>query len=148
MKTLTKLYEAEKTKVYSKFVDKFGNEYNYPDYASFAKFWFNLPTAYAKASFPDFKELQKAAASSKEARTPMNESLKDSHISATVGDLQVFNNQYMPNGKVSTYYYIVNKDGEIWHRDGKFRKKILNDMKHYKFETVGQAEAKAKELQK
>jgi hypothetical protein len=59
-------------KVYNKFSDKYGNEYTFADYQSFAKFWFGLKRNVATGYFPDnFKALQKAAANSKEARKPI-----------------------------------------------------------------------------
>lgn len=58
------------------------------------------------------------------------------------GKYRIENNLYKPYGEslFTKYYYIVNDLGEIWHRDGKFRKKTLNDMKHYKFSTEGEAQ--------
>lgn len=56
-------------KIYNNFTDKFGNIYQFDNYEDFAKFWFNLPTSYARASFSNFKELQKASAISNEAKT-------------------------------------------------------------------------------
>lgn len=58
-----------KAKVYNNFEDKFGNKHSFDTYEEFSKFWFGLPYQYAKASFPDFARLQRAAANSKEART-------------------------------------------------------------------------------
>lgn len=67
-KELKSLNEA---KVYNEFSDKHGKIYKFDTYLEFAKFWFNLPYNYKKSSFPDnFKQLQNAAANSKEARTP------------------------------------------------------------------------------
>lgn len=60
-------------KVYNQFKDKFDNEYKFDNYMDFAKFWFNLSIKVAKSYFPaNFKELQNAAANSKEARTKVN----------------------------------------------------------------------------
>ena len=56
-------------KIYNNFTDKFGNVYQYDNYADFAKFWFNLSRKYAISIFDNFKDLQKCATSSKEART-------------------------------------------------------------------------------
>ena len=56
-------------KVYSKFTDKFSNEYSFSNYADFARFWFDMHTKTAKYLFPEFAKLQKAAYNSKEART-------------------------------------------------------------------------------
>ncbi len=57
-------------KVYSKFNDKFGNQYGFKTYADFAAFWFNLSRKAAKLHFPhNFNALQKCAATSGEART-------------------------------------------------------------------------------
>lgn len=55
--------------------------------------------------------------------------------------LRVMNNQYMPGGYVSTYYYIVDANGYIFHiTDKKWRKKELRDMKHWKYNTQSSAE--------
>ena len=57
-------------KVYNSFSDKFGNEYKFDNYMDFATFWFNLSRKVAQSYFPaNFKDLQNAAANSKEART-------------------------------------------------------------------------------
>lgn len=58
-------------KAYNKFTDKFGNQYGFDNYMDFAKWWFNMPSYYLKSAFPEYKKLQRAASSSKEARTPM-----------------------------------------------------------------------------
>lgn len=55
-------------KVYNNFTDKHGNQYGFANYLDFATFWFNLTRKTAKASFPNFQQLQNAAANSKEAR--------------------------------------------------------------------------------
>lgn len=55
-------------KVYNSFSDKFGNKYSFDNYMEFASFWFNLSRKIAVSYFPNFKNLQKAAANSKEAR--------------------------------------------------------------------------------
>ena len=59
-------------KAYNKFTDKFNNEYKFDNYIDFANFWFNLNRKTAVSYFPNFNELQKAAANSKEARTKLN----------------------------------------------------------------------------
>lgn len=56
-------------KAYHSFADNNGNQYAFANYMDFAKFWFGLPRTYAKNKFPDFDKLNKAAVSSKEART-------------------------------------------------------------------------------
>lgn len=56
-------------KAYSSFSDKYGKQYAFANYIDFAQFWFALPRTYAKSRFPDFDKLNKAAVSSKEART-------------------------------------------------------------------------------
>jgi len=57
-------------KVYNKFSDKYGNEYEFDSYESFSKFWFGLSRNVAKIYFAgNFTKLQNAAANSKEART-------------------------------------------------------------------------------
>jgi len=64
---------ATTNKVYNSFSDKFGNEYKYDNYMSFASFWFNISRKVAISYFPtNFNALQKAAANSKEARTKIN----------------------------------------------------------------------------
>lgn len=56
-------------KIYNKFTDKFKNEYTFDNYSDFAAFWFNLSRKSAVSFFPEnFKDLQKAAANSREAR--------------------------------------------------------------------------------
>jgi hypothetical protein len=56
-------------KIYNNFCDKYGNNYRFDNYMDFAQFWFNLSRKVAVIYFPQFNDLQKAAASSKEART-------------------------------------------------------------------------------
>jgi hypothetical protein len=58
-------------KIYTSFTDKFGNAYGFETYAEFAAFWFNIAYRTAKATFPMFAKLQKAAANSKEARAKL-----------------------------------------------------------------------------
>jgi hypothetical protein len=41
---------------------------------------------------------------------------------------------------VSSYFYIQNENGETWHKDGKWRKKTLKDIRKYSFKTYQQAE--------
>jgi len=56
-------------KVYNNFTDKYGNEYKFENYMDFSKFWFDLNRKTAISYFPDnFKELQKSASDSSEAR--------------------------------------------------------------------------------
>jgi hypothetical protein len=55
-------------KVYSNFNDKYGNQYSFENYMEFAVFWFKFSRKNAMSFFPDFKNLQNAAANSKEAR--------------------------------------------------------------------------------
>lgn len=57
------------TKIYNSFSDIFGNQYGFNSYIEFAGFWFKLPRTYAKSIFSDFDKLNKAAVSSKDART-------------------------------------------------------------------------------
>lgn len=58
------------SKIYNSFTDKFNNVYNFNTYLEFAQFWFNMSTKTAKLYFPNnFKELQKYACDSIEART-------------------------------------------------------------------------------
>jgi len=59
------------TKIYNSFTDKFGNKYGFTTYADFAKFWFGMKFCTAKSIFPKFWDLQRAAATSKEARTKL-----------------------------------------------------------------------------
>lgn len=60
-----------KTKVYTSFKDKYGKEYGFDNYMDFAKFWFGISYNVAKSLFPkNHKQLQFAAANSKEARKP------------------------------------------------------------------------------
>ena len=60
-----------KKKIYNSFQDKYGNEYNFDNYMSFAKFWFSLYYRDKIKFFPDnYKKLQYMASDSKEARTP------------------------------------------------------------------------------
>jgi hypothetical protein len=57
------------SKIYNSFVDKFDNTYSFNNYIDFASFWFNLSRKAAMSFFPtNFKDLQNAAANSKEAR--------------------------------------------------------------------------------
>jgi hypothetical protein len=57
-------------KIYNLFTDRFNNEYKFNTYMDFACFWFNISRKAALELFPhNFKNLQKAAANSKEART-------------------------------------------------------------------------------
>lgn len=58
-----------RARIYNLFTDKFGNVYRFDNYADFAKFWFSLSRKHAISIFPNFAQLQKAAANSKEART-------------------------------------------------------------------------------
>ena len=59
-------------KIYSSFTDKNGTRYGFTNYADFASFWFNMSRATAKRLFPTtFDKLQRCAANSKEARTPV-----------------------------------------------------------------------------
>lgn len=52
------------------FKDKFGKDYSFSDYMSFASWWFGWSRKAASYYFPgDFKRLQKLACSSKEARS-------------------------------------------------------------------------------
>lgn len=71
---LSLIYQKQKamttSKIYNSFSDKFGNNYSFQTYIDFASFWFNLSRKNAMSFFPtNFADLQKAAASSKEART-------------------------------------------------------------------------------
>jgi hypothetical protein len=57
-------------KVYTHFTDKYGNHYNFDNYADFSRFWFGLSRKIAMSMFPtQFLKLQNCAANSKEART-------------------------------------------------------------------------------
>ncbi len=58
-------------KIYNGFADNFGNSYSFDNYADFAAFWFSMSYRAAKLTFPNFAQLQNAAANSKEARTPI-----------------------------------------------------------------------------
>lgn len=59
-------------KIYTKFEDKFGNEYGFTNYIDFAQFWFNLSRQVAKHYFvKNFDELNKCACNSREARKPL-----------------------------------------------------------------------------
>lgn len=58
-------------KAYNSFSDKYGKQYGFDNYADFSIFWFNLSRNTAKSFFPNFAELQKCAANSKEARTKL-----------------------------------------------------------------------------
>jgi len=57
-----------KAKIYHSFEDKYGTKFSFPNYMSFAKWWFNLPYK-LQITFPQYKKLQFAAANSKEAKT-------------------------------------------------------------------------------
>lgn len=57
--------------------------------------------------------------------------------------MKIENNQYLPNGfgsPASTYYYIVNDAGQIYHHDGKWRNKRLKDMNKSWFKSLQDAE--------
>ena len=58
------------SKPYTSFNDKLGNNYSFANYMDFASFWFNLSRKNAISFFPEnFKLLQAAATTSKEAKT-------------------------------------------------------------------------------
>lgn len=60
-----------KTKIYENFTDKFGNVYKFSNYLDFARFWFRSSRRANLIYFPhNFKKLQAAATTSKEAKTP------------------------------------------------------------------------------
>jgi hypothetical protein len=64
---------------------------------------------------------------------------------------KIKSNQYWPNGfgsPCSTYYYIVDEIGRIFHHDKKWRIKPLNDLTKYYFKSLSSAEDKLKELPK
>jgi len=58
-------------KIYNSFSDKFGNQYGFETYAEFAIFWFGIKFQTAKDTFPNFWDLQRAAASSRAARATL-----------------------------------------------------------------------------
>ena len=63
--------KTKKPKIYENFEDKFGNVYKFSNYLDFAKFWFSASYRTNLNYFTDnFKKLQAAATTSKEAKTP------------------------------------------------------------------------------
>jgi len=68
--------------------------------------------------------------------TFINEGIMDSKIEYK--GYTIYHNHYLIQGKVSTYYYIVDSDGKTYHtKDNKWRKKTLTDVATYK---IGSAE--------
>jgi hypothetical protein len=52
------------------------------------------------------------------------------------------NNQYLLQGKASSYYYIVDSDGKTYHtKDKKWRKNTLKDLATYKIGSVDMAKS-------
>jgi len=65
--------KTKKPKIYENFQDKFGNLYQFSNYLDFARFWFNGSYSENLRYFPaNFKKLQAAATTSKEAKEPWN----------------------------------------------------------------------------
>ena len=61
--------------------------------------------------------------------------------------MEIKSNQYLPKGRVSTYYYIVDSHGRTWHRIGTaWRIKSAKDLKHYYFLSLDAANLKMEEL--
>lgn len=51
--------------------------------------------------------------------------------------MEIKSNQY--GFPCKTYYYIVNEENKIWHRDGKWRKKSLIQLWSHGFKTESEA---------
>lgn len=65
------------------------------------------------------------------------------------GKTHVLNNQYLPHGfgrPADTYYYIVDEEGKVYHKDGKFRQNTLIQLWSYAYKTKEEADRTSEKL--